>query len=123
MSNKLQDTYSEESDFFQITRGSDRYIHINHYYYYADCEVEQGKPYRRITFSKCIVPLSEFLAIPAKERQEYVNGLQCNVTQYIDDLTEVEYFLALDYDEAHLSPKHLQYSQITSDTPSGWYYS
>ena len=111
-----------DRDHYRILIGDDgrKYLRPIGYFYYAD-ELEEGdgKPFRGVSFRTCDIPLDEFID-NVKNVEGYAADYQCEIRQYIDDLSAVGLAEAVRA-SGILSLSILPYDAITMDTPVGDY--
>lgn len=104
----------ESHNIFELKHvGEERYIKVYGYFYSVDQDYGGEKYWRDLEFSGYEMPLSEFL----KGTEEDWDIWESESKQYIGDVTPEEALEA--FREYKAVP--LSYSEITEDTPDGFY--
>ena len=92
-----------------------RYIKIHGFFYPTDQDWDEEKYWRDVEFSGYEMPLDEFLSGTDEDREVW----ECSCKQYIGDVTPEE---ALERFREYKAVPLSYYSEITDDTPDGFYY-
>ena len=106
--------YSDINIYELKTIDGVRYIKIWGYFYDTDPYYDEARYCRDVEFCGYEMPLEDYLAGTDADRDNW----ECSYKQYIGDLTPEE---ALEAFRSYQAVA-LDYSEITDDTPDGFYY-
>ena len=107
-----------ECDFYSIEMEDGvKQLPMNGYFYLSPDDKEH--PYQYAEMSWCYVKVSDMVA--AEDKQELVDMIAAECKQYIDGLTETEAQSVVNGYCYGNPPERLKYSDITEDTPCGYY--
>lgn len=95
-----------------VTESGEKIVRFIGFGYYAETEIEEGKPYRFVDYRDFSAPLS---VIPNGEVNKYEDNKSEEITQYIEDCTLDE------VDEYYTDIPRIRESQLTADIADGKY--
>lgn len=106
--------YSDYNIYQLKTVDNVRYIKIWGFFYDVDPDWDEEKCWRLVEFSGYEMPLEEYLAGTDADRDNW----ECSCKQYIEDMTPERALETF----RHYQVVSLDTSEISEDTPDGFYY-